>query len=221
MAARAATRLLADRARHARQTPEPRPWPEFAEYNCYACHHDLAVGSYRQDQQHYGRRHPGTLPWGSWYFTMPRLLLETDETARLRLLPLLDQLTERMQKPAPDADRVAQDAALMADGLGNWLGQQQEKIDGAALLRLVANRASDGRWLADEWDRAEQFYLAFCALRRSPQDAGAQRLLDAVSLQLAFPPLSDQDRYDSPANYGQSRAKLRELFEHLGKEFVR
>src|SRR6185312_10631892 len=34
-AAEAACRLTADRARRL------APWPEFAEFNCYACHHDL------------------------------------------------------------------------------------------------------------------------------------------------------------------------------------
>src|SRR5438270_762444 len=58
----AALALLEQRARHG-------AWPEFAEYDCYGCHHGLT-----------GRPKPGnprrTLAWGSWYFAVPKALAD-------------------------------------------------------------------------------------------------------------------------------------------------
>src|SRR5207249_2939948 len=73
VAAQAALELLADRA----DPKKEKPWPEFAEYGCYACHHDLGEPSWRQ-QRGYGGRTPGALPWSNWYFAMPRLLAGRD-----------------------------------------------------------------------------------------------------------------------------------------------
>ena len=46
--------------------PAHSPWPEFAEYGCFSCHHSLAVEPWRRN------RLPSGVPigvpaWGSWY----------------------------------------------------------------------------------------------------------------------------------------------------------
>src|SRR5437899_4916910 len=60
----------------AKQTEAPSrkqtPWPEFAEYDCFACHHNLGQPSWRQRQER--RLRPGALPWGTWYFPLIPLL---------------------------------------------------------------------------------------------------------------------------------------------------
>lgn len=56
--ARAALELLADRA-----ADKMKPWPEFAEFDCAACHHDLASPSARP---RLGKA--GAMPWGPHAF---------------------------------------------------------------------------------------------------------------------------------------------------------
>ncbi len=64
----AAIDLLKWRAERAEKQPGTAVWPEFAEYDCFACHHDLVHPSWRQAVA------TSTVPlgmpaWGSWYFS--------------------------------------------------------------------------------------------------------------------------------------------------------
>src|SRR5206468_8678012 len=55
-------RLLADQA-----SPGPKhgqSWPELAQFDCYACHHDLQTPSWRQERGYTGK--PGRPPVRSW-----------------------------------------------------------------------------------------------------------------------------------------------------------
>src|SRR5262249_15141429 len=54
--------LLAYRAGRAKG-----PWPEFAEYDCFACHASLRVDSWRAGSGYYRGRLPGSLPPNKWY----------------------------------------------------------------------------------------------------------------------------------------------------------
>src|SRR5260370_133624 len=69
VSAQAALQLLEARARAAES--KKAPWPEFAEYDCYACHHDFQTRSWRE-KRGYADRLPGSLPWGTWYTPMLR-----------------------------------------------------------------------------------------------------------------------------------------------------
>src|SRR5262249_45351771 len=106
--AETALKLLADRAGSAKA-----PWPEFAEYDCYACHHDLREPSWRQ-QRGYEQRLPGSLTWNEWY------------TVRRRYVPAgqppaaLDDLRKEMNKPVPNRSEVAQKAREAAAQLAGW-----------------------------------------------------------------------------------------------------
>ncbi|MEO1994978.1 MAG: hypothetical protein ABGZ17_06850, partial [Planctomycetaceae bacterium] len=57
----AALELLAERAGN-----EHSVWPEFSEYGCFACHHDLKYKGWRTTE----RKSDGRYPWGTWYFSM-------------------------------------------------------------------------------------------------------------------------------------------------------
>src|SRR5205823_410550 len=69
-AAEAALELLAERAQN-----DKRPWPEFAEADCYACHHNLAPSSRRQERGVRDRT-AGRLRWADWYYAMPPILAD-------------------------------------------------------------------------------------------------------------------------------------------------
>src|SRR5205823_3754378 len=92
--AQTALELLEHRAREAQANR--RPWPEFAEYDCFACHHDLQAKSWRQARNSSGPK-PGTLPWHS-FFLLNRALDEPGDR--------LEELRHALQKPLPDPKRV-------------------------------------------------------------------------------------------------------------------
>jgi hypothetical protein len=107
-------------------------WPEFAEYDCYACHHDLVHPSWRQTSAMSGA--PLGMPaWGSWYFNRfkdsageslqslaehmqqgfrpdPQLILAAANAVRL-VAPSID---EAVSKPAHWDDATQQYLALVA-----------------------------------------------------------------------------------------------------------
>src|SRR5262249_60064558 len=84
-------------------------WPEFAEYDCYACHHDLKVSSWRQkrdlDLPGSGPRPAGSSPWGTWYFSMPALLAKRTRGGQ-EFRDGLARLEGLMGKTEPDRGQV-------------------------------------------------------------------------------------------------------------------
>lgn len=100
IAAASALELLAERAHDA-----DRPWPEFSEYDCAACHHALAEPSWRQDAARFASsRVPGSLPWGDWNYALTETAGGSGSAPQLRRAR--GRLAEEMQRPIPDRDRV-------------------------------------------------------------------------------------------------------------------
>ena len=195
--ARAALELLAAQAQ-----PPARPWPEFAESDCFACHHDLRQPS-RRIARGFGGRAPGLLPWNDWpYALLPRALPfhPTDDNARA--LSSLDDLRKLMSRPLPDAARVAGEARKTAAWLQLWLdGSEQGKYsDPALLLQMRAAIENDVTRAPGGWDATAQCYLGLTALyqaqrdlRPDEADVPFQALLQRLAEQLRFP-----EGFDSP-----------------------
>lgn len=143
VSAQAALALTAQRARAG-------PWPEFAEYDCFSCHHALGESGWRREPDR--RRKSGTLPWGSWHFALTRDLTGP--------LPALDDLEKTMQARTPDRKQAGADATVVRAEL------KSVRLDPERLLgRLKAGTLS----LDPSWDSAEQLYLALHVL--SPSEA--------------------------------------------------
>lgn len=196
VAAEAALRLLQHRAATA-----GKPWPEFAEYDCYACHHDLAGQTWRRNKQFHSGR-PGALPWHRWY--QPTDLLEH---AGLKLpTQTLQELQQLMQQSSPNRAATARRAQEAADQLAALLPQlnnvnfDRARLDG--LLKILQGRAKE--MSAPTWDQAAQQYLALAALSQARQDLGEpadeafQRFLKEVFDRLTFPPGYDSPRKSAP-----------------------
>ena len=203
--AKAALLLLANRAQTA-----SRPWPEFAEYDCFACHHDLASPSWRQTREHYGSRKPGALPWADWYFTMPRLLVRTGPYAEPVTADLMDSLAREMEKPLPARENIyslARTGAARYEGLA-----KNRRVKPSELSKLLGALAGNSYQVAESWEAAEQWYLALETLPQLRGNNTAQRALTVFGEQLQFP----APAYDSPRN--MNRAKLLEQLEVIRKE---
>lgn len=170
--AKSAVGLLVSRAKRAVNEEPGAVWPEFAEYDCYSCHHDLVHPSWRQTSATSSA--PLGMPaWGSWYLSRFRHPLGEN----------LQRLTNHMQKslrPDPKSVAISGVSVRFADPPIDAL------ID--APIVMPAN-----------WDDATQQYLALVATYQAQRDAGnpeEESVTSAITKlreQLAFP-----QRYDSP-----------------------
>jgi hypothetical protein len=172
VSARAAFDVLRARADAAKD--DARPWPEFAEYDCFACHHDLTEPSWRQS--HPGGLSPGLLPWGSWYESMLRPLAGyAGETVPEGMADTLSTLRQEMGRSVPDPRAIASLAGRIHDQLKAWLARDPGAMmrDDRSVARLLATLAEEGRVLDGRGsDHAEQLYRALTALVRAQADRG-------------------------------------------------
>jgi hypothetical protein len=231
VSARAALELLVGRATppEAGKEDGQRPWPEFAEYDCFACHHDLQGQSWRQarDLSRTGAGAPkkppsGILPWGTWYYAMlPEL-----PGASPKVLADLQNIKGAMQKPHPNRKAVAKQAADAAGELGSWAQQlvRRTYTDEAILDDQFAAIARDGGPLAHgSWDEAAQLYLGLAALYHAKgdlhprqRDSRLRAYLVTMGQMLAFP-LPGGVKYDSPEEkgYGDRERQFHDALQQI------
>ena len=102
-------------------------WPEFTEYGCFACHHNLQPSNWRQERGFADRR-PGGYPWGTWQF--PVLAMVSPELAAggpnpfLKENGLYEQLKTEMSRPLPNRKKVAN----LAEPDAGRVGQDRASI---------------------------------------------------------------------------------------------
>ena len=205
VSARAALELLKYRADPATPAPDgaSKPWPEFAEYDCFACHHDLHDESWRQER---GRLKPGSLRRSDWYTVMPAQLAEHWGDQQVKQVPTaLQELTQRMAKPSFQRRAIADLAGTIAGQLGPSSTGQLPKDPGTLLPPLIADYQQRK---TPSWDEAAQLYLAAAALKR---EEAFQQTIAQMADALAYKP-----GYDSPKNY-QPRGRFDELLKVFAK----
>jgi hypothetical protein len=156
--AEAALALLAYRAKTG-------PWPEFAEYDCFACHHSLTQPTWRQTGE--PRRPPGMIPWGSWYFAM---IPQGGDLAVLKT---------HMQQRVPNRGEIAAKADRALAELRNI----NLKLDRNRLCEIVNDKN-----LMVGWDGIEQTYLALHALEAAKPEAKLRSALVELTPLRAYPP---------------------------------
>jgi hypothetical protein len=203
--AKAALQLLAHRASGAKGDLHPTPWPEFAEYDCFACHHELQAPSWRQEPA-FARRRSGSLAWSTWYYAMPRLLAEPVYANVPDLLRSLDELDRVMRKPSPDKDLVAVEAQKAVRQINGVLLKKLSSVrPDATSLALAYRRNLANVKLAvtqGNWDSAAQLYLALAALEAERHDPQINAVIHELFQNLAFPAGKEADeQHDSPKDY--------------------
>lgn len=124
--AHAALELLADRA-----ADRKKPWPEFAEHACSACHRELGVRTTSV-------RKPGSLPWDE-------TTLLAGLTKDQRLTRALTEIHETMNGPSwRDRTRVAEAARRAAEALQPFLSDTSEPPVNTFLETLLSRKARAG-----------------------------------------------------------------------------
>jgi hypothetical protein len=177
--ARAALRLTGQRA-------TGKSWPEFAEYDCFACHHDLSDQRWRRDRNHLGARPPGSPPWNERYLKfLPELSgMDAKSASRLRI-----DLGREMATALPDGKKVAGLSKELDRTLEGALENLEKTHYRPEEIRslLAAIAGTPGRFTTN-WDAAAQAYLAVDVLRRSLGDDASNPALRELGELLAFPP---------------------------------
>jgi hypothetical protein len=193
-------------------TNKTKPWPEFAAYDCYACHHDLVDPSWRQKRGFPGRK-AGQPPMNSWYTAVASVLAK-DQGAGDLLAPLA-ALDKRLAVFPRRGDAVVTGESRKS---GDLLGAWRDRVWAAgpmspeAVKGLLATLAADpGDVALANPDNAIQFSLGLAALHHALADMRCQ---DNPGLTKAITNLrdylensflaADKDgrlvRYDSPRN---------------------
>jgi hypothetical protein len=183
VAAEAALNLLAHRADENDDKDSMRPWPEFSEYDCYACHHQLD-GKYPSSLQQSAKRRSGpnrlgSLPWGTWYFPEVEFLIASEPFGKWSegFGQPLAELKTQTAKPIGSLDRTtihisAAKAAQAMHRLADRLAEAT--FDPTAVDRLLL-RASDEHFAPGDWDEATQRLLTLEAIWKARQFFQPQR----------------------------------------------
>jgi hypothetical protein len=192
--AEAALTLLQHRA-----ASEHAPWPEFAEYDCASCHHQLATPSQRQAGS--GNR-LGVPPWGTWSFAMMPVLAEL--AGGDVELSALDKLRRRLSE-FPPRDEATQQAHAALKQVARLRGRLAEMPLDPPTAAKWLNGLTEHPLLSERlnWDRAEQTFLALHALNQTVRDDAMRRRLARLAAVRAFPAGYDSPRGFDPAHFAK------------------
>ncbi len=187
-------------------------WPQYAELDCFACHHSLtaAKDSWRQERGYAGRR-PGNPPWNlSRYAVLRQLANDVDHNLGQRLEAGVNKLYGLVSAIAPDRAQVAAEATRTAE-IADRIAQSMltaGPFDQAITLRLMKNISGDAEFIAGQGERsAEQAAMVldslFVAYSRNTRVANADQIGSAIHA--LFQQLDDPSAYNAPKFAQQMR----------------
>lgn len=224
--AAAALKLLAYRADEGRK----KPWPEFAEYDCYSCHHQLygpreraRLAGHKQaatEDAAADRQRLGLPTWGTWYLSLVGAVPESSGEVG-KTLGGIDRL---MQSPGANRRRIARAAREAGGRFDTWAKNLADRQALPSSLAEVLGRLKrEAPRASEHWDGEAQLYLALVALHYArhgaqppPANDPLTRSLRETRDQLMFP-VAGQRRFDSPRNLDPAAA----LHERLLPEIER
>ena len=193
---------LSQLARRARSAA----WPEFAEYDCFACHHALTKPeeSWRLTSDgYYGNRTAGVPAWNaSRYVVFRYAAKEADAATATKLEGEISALTGLMAQWNGDREQIAAAADRAAELAHTLAGKLNGRTyDAAFTLQIMRNITGDSRGISEQGQRAaEQATMAldslFVAYKQNVSVANEQDLRAAIN-QL-FQQLDNPSAYNAP-----------------------
>src|SRR5260370_31145803 len=132
-------------------------WPEYAELDCFACHHSLvaAKDSWRQERGYAGRR-PGNPPWNlSRFVVFRRVIQEADPGLAQQLRGEVDRVYALVTALGSDGRQIATQASAaseVADRMAQRLNGMP--FEPAMTLRILTSSSADAEAIADEGERS-------------------------------------------------------------------
>jgi hypothetical protein len=142
-------------------------WPEYAELDCFACHHNLvaAKDSWRQERGYAGHR-PGNAPFNlSRYVVLNHVIQDADPGATRDLKAGVDQVYAGVTALNANRQQVSSEATSTSDLAGRVATQLNAmKFDPPQTLRLLKSISGD-EGIAEQGERsAEQATMALDSL---------------------------------------------------------
>lgn len=187
-------------------------WPEYAELDCYACHHSLTLpqDSWRQERGYKGRR-PGNSPWNiSRYVVFRQVVNETDRGAAQQLESAINRLNTLVTALGSDRGQIAAQAGAASE-LADRLAQRMAaaSFDSQITLRLLKSISGDAEYIAGAGERAaEQAAMVldalFVAYVKNVKVENADQLRSAI--QSLFEPFKSPSSYNPVKFTAQVRA---------------
>jgi hypothetical protein len=199
--------LLADRA----GDPQ-KPWPEFAEYDCAACHHDLRQPSARQ-QKGYEKRKPGSMPWSNHLFLTTRILESLHDQGDPQLVKVLGNILQTFNASKSNRKDLAKHARDAASFLDRW----QQKLDTQPTDQkwvdhlfesILLNEGPTTRATSEE---VMHLQVSLAALYRARIDLN----MPALPADLRNSLFRLSTRFDLPANHYDSQPIRNRMIEFL------
>ncbi|MCU1337314.1 MAG: hypothetical protein JWO19_2895 [Bryobacterales bacterium] len=199
-------------ARDTQSKAQAKAWPEFADLDCFACHHSLtnAENSWRQELGYAGRR-AGNPPWNvSRYAVLRQIVNEVDREGGRRLETEVEKLYAIMSSGNADRTQAAAQARATSEIAGR-LAQQiaAAPFDQARTQRLLQAIARDGDYISRQGERAaEQAAMALQALYLASvsQTPAANDTQIRAGLRALFQQVENPSAYNAPKFAEQMRA---------------
>jgi len=220
------------RAANANKDPK-HPWPEFAEFGCFACHKDLGVidtgkTSTERYEAKYKGRIQSVLPWATWYLPLTQKFAEISKVDLNKPGTSIEELRRKVEKSGTPPAEVEAHCKKVAAVLDGWLADLNSRPtltrDEIAELMLQLIPTGENAALKLDWDQTAQYYLALAALnggltdldREHPADV-VKKDIRAIGLRLknAFQPGFDSPRRFNPAAKPLLSEQFQAVRQHL------
>jgi Cytochrome c554 and c-prime len=169
LSAKASLDLLESRAARSLPDNSTSPWPEFAEYSCFSCHHELVKDGWPSANIAPTSK-AGSLQWGTWYSPMTKVLLPVAPGLNLEAPDSSYSLLKaEMTRSLPDAALVVRRAHAASEELGRLAQSLNRGQIRPSEIRpmLEAARNSENEEQPLDWDRAARQYLAIVAFDKA------------------------------------------------------
>jgi hypothetical protein len=155
-------------------------WPEFASFDCYACHHDLKPKSWRQTRGY--RNRPGRVEPRPWPLALGQFAFALgDEKSRSLDKTLEGWHTVFQKTPFGDREAVVKNAKDAEKLLGDRIKQLQSvKFDRAAARRALDGLAELAGERDYDFDSARQFAWALQTILHEVESDGAKAAKPAL-----------------------------------------
>jgi hypothetical protein len=157
-------RLTADLADANQQLPVPKPdWPELAQFTCYACHHELESGTWRQERGYW--LVPGRPSPHEWPFALAGLAITHAGQSEQALDQQLQKLAGPLNTQPFGTEALPEAARAVASWADQFAAQLESRAftanDGHEILKSLADLAAK-RTL--DYDSARQVVWAFAVI---------------------------------------------------------
>jgi hypothetical protein len=185
------------------------PWPELAEFDCYACHHDLQNPGTKQDLTFPGRK-AGQIMCNPWPFANALLaysLLGGDDVASFENRVAIIKANVGVKTPPPDV--MQREIPALFKQIDAVLGREPNGV-----MPIRASMAALVKARPQTWDAAAQTFLGLSAFEKSRIDQG---LPEVPMLRTNLQALRDLLTPDSRYRMKDLRTTMERIAEIIGK----